>query len=104
MSAELQQSSGSGRETGRVRFALAVIILVAFALRIFRLGAQSLWYDEGVTAWLARLPLAQQAAWTANDIQPPLYYAVVTFWGAWPAGAKQACAFLLSSSAFCACR
>lgn len=65
----------------RVRVALVLLILAAFALRAFRLGAQSLWYDEGVTAWLARLPLAQQATWTANDIQPPLYYAVVSFWG-----------------------
>lgn len=65
----------------RLRVALVLLILAAFALRAFRLGAQSLWYDEGVTAWLARLPLAQQVTWTANDIQPPLYYAVVSFWG-----------------------
>ena len=64
----------------RVRVVMLLIILAAFALRAFRLGAQSLWYDEGVTAWLAHLPPAQQATWTANDIQPPLYYAVVSGW------------------------
>jgi 4-amino-4-deoxy-L-arabinose transferase-like glycosyltransferase len=65
----------------RTRVILILLLLVAFALRAFRLDAQSLWYDEGVTAWLAQLPLAQQATWTANDIQPPLYYAIVSAWG-----------------------
>lgn len=71
----------SPRQTRRARAILLVVILAAFALRAFQLGAQSLWYDEGVTAWLARLPLAQQTTWTANDIQPPLYYALVSGWG-----------------------
>ena len=32
------------------RFGLLVIILAAFALRIYKLDAQSFWYDEGVSA------------------------------------------------------
>ncbi len=50
------------------------------ALRLYRLGAQSLWYDEGVSVYLARMSLPQLTAWTANDIQPPLYYYLLHFW------------------------
>jgi predicted membrane-bound mannosyltransferase len=32
------------------RLLLLILVLLAFALRVHRLGAQSLWYDEAVTA------------------------------------------------------
>ena len=32
---------------------LAAILLIGFALRLYRLGADSLWYDETVSAFLA---------------------------------------------------
>ena len=57
------------------------LILAAFALRLHRLDAQSLWYDEGVTATVAQYDLGTLTRWTANDIQPPLYYYVVAGWG-----------------------
>lgn len=60
---------------------LALLTLAAFALRIYLLDAQSLWYDEGVTAEVARRGIAELTRWTAEDIQPPLYYYVVAFWG-----------------------
>lgn len=60
--------------------ALLALCLLAFALRVHRLEAQSLWYDEGVTAYLARLSLPDLTAWTADDIQPPLYYYAVWGW------------------------
>lgn len=63
------------------RLGLALLILGAFALRLYRLDAQSLWYDEGVTAEVARRGLADLTRWTAGDIQPPLYYYVVAGWG-----------------------
>ncbi len=53
---------------------LLVIILIAFALRLTRLGHQSLWYDEGITWLLAQKSLADLIHWTAADIQPPFYY------------------------------
>ena len=38
----------------RLRTLLLIgLILVAFALRVYKLDAQSLWYDEGVTADVA---------------------------------------------------
>lgn len=63
------------------RLALLVLVLLAWGLRLYRLDAQSLWYDEGVTATLAQRPLVELTAWTAHDIQPPLYYYGVWGWG-----------------------
>ncbi len=55
-------------------------LAVAFALRCYRLSAQSLWYDEGVSWYLTTMSLPKLTAWTANDIQPPLYYYVLWGW------------------------
>ena len=33
--------------SSRMRLALILSILLGFALRVYRLGAQSLWYDGG---------------------------------------------------------
>ncbi len=63
------------------RFALLALVLAAFALRLYRLDAESLWYDEGVTVYVAGLNPVALTRWTAADIQPPLYYYVVAAWG-----------------------
>lgn len=71
-------------QTGRAasaRAALLALVLLAFTLAAFRLDAQSLWYDEGVTAEVAQRGLAELTHWTAGDIQPPLYYYAVAGWG-----------------------
>lgn len=62
-------------------FFLALITLGAFALRVYLLARQSLWYDEGVTVAVAQKSLVELTRWTAHDIQPPLYYYVVAGWG-----------------------
>ena len=62
------------------RFTLLVILLLAFALRVYRLDGQSLWYDEAVTAHVASQGISELTRWTADDIQPPLYYYVVAGW------------------------
>jgi 4-amino-4-deoxy-L-arabinose transferase-like glycosyltransferase len=67
--------------TARVRALLLAIVLLGFALRLYALDGQSLWYDEGVTAMVAQRDLVELTRWTANDIQPPLYYYVVAGWG-----------------------
>ncbi len=56
------------------RLVLLLVLAAAWALRLYRLDAQSLWYDEAVTARVAGQGLAELTRWTANDIQPPLYY------------------------------
>jgi hypothetical protein len=60
--------------------ALLGLILLAFALRVYRLPAQSLWYDEGVSWYMTRLSLPDLTLWTADDIQPPLYYYLLWPW------------------------
>ena len=60
--------------------ALAAIVLLGFSLRVYELDAQSLWYDEAVTAQVVQQGVGELARWTADDIQPPLYYAAVAGW------------------------
>ncbi len=60
--------------------ALFALCLLAFALRVFRLDFQSLWYDEAFSAYLAHFDLATITTRTAADIQPPLYYYLLHFW------------------------
>jgi len=62
------------------RLGLIALVLLACGLRLYRLDVQSLWYDEGVTAQVARLDLLELVRWTADDIQPPLYYVLVAGW------------------------
>lgn len=59
---------------------LLSITAAALAVRLFHLGAQSLWYDEGYSVYLASKGLAQLTFETAQDIQPPLYYYLLHFW------------------------
>ncbi|MGH2544079.1 MAG: glycosyltransferase family 39 protein, partial [Ardenticatenaceae bacterium] len=54
--------------------AMVGTLLAAFALRLQQLGAQSLWYDETISAHLAAQSLGALIAHTARDIHPPLYY------------------------------
>ena len=51
-----------------------LLLLVGFGLRLYRLGADSLWYDETVSAYLANQSITDLIAYTAKDIHPPGYY------------------------------
>jgi len=64
----------------RGRGALWLILLAGLALRLFRLGADSLWYDETVSAALAGSALPELIRHTAGDIHPPLYYILLRGW------------------------
>jgi hypothetical protein len=57
--------------------------LAAFALLVYHLDTQSLWYDEGSPVFLAGQSLA---AITIGKLNPPLYYYPLHFW-LLPAGA-----------------
>ena len=56
-------------------------ILAAFALRLYHLGGESLWYDETVSVFLARQSIPELIAHTARDIHPPGYYLLLHLWG-----------------------
>jgi len=57
-----------------------LITLLGLGLRLYHLDAQSLWYDEGFSVYLARVGLGEITANTAADIQPPLYYYLLHGW------------------------
>lgn len=59
-----------------------ILGLLGFALRVYRLGNQSLWYDEGFSAYIARLPLVQLLDYRGMDPHPPLHALVLGWWTA----------------------
>jgi hypothetical protein len=83
---------------GRSRFTTGVflsldigILLLAFALRLYRLDGQSIWIDEGISLHLATSSLAEIVANRAANIHPPLYFFLLKGWVA-----------LVSTDIFCA--
>ena len=61
-------------------------LVLAWALRLYQLGADSLWGDEIFTATQSPLPALQLLRWTAGDIHPPGYYLIVgrlADWSGW---------------------
>jgi len=68
------------RATSRAGLYLLCILLLALALRFYRLDGQSLWADEGNSAALALRSLGQIARDAGHDIHPPLYYWLLHFW------------------------
>jgi len=66
--------------TRGIRLALLGITLLAFALRLYKLADQNVWWDEGWTVWLGRHDWAWIAWRTAADVHPPLHYWLVRGW------------------------
>jgi len=59
---------------------LAIVLLLALGLRLYRIQAPSLWNDEGTSIALAARDLAAITRGAANDIHPPLYYYLLHLW------------------------
>lgn len=53
---------------------ISAITALGAALRLFQIGAQSLWLDELFSVFLSRRDFAQIVSGTAQDTMPPLYY------------------------------
>jgi 4-amino-4-deoxy-L-arabinose transferase-like glycosyltransferase len=68
------------RQTVVIAILLGLTILLGLGLRGYGLDAQSLWYDEGFSVYLANMDLSEITARTAADIQPPLYYYLLHGW------------------------
>ncbi len=91
-------SSLSGRGEAGERFALLVILLLAFALRLFRLPDANIWWDEGLAVWAARMSILDMVRWTSVDVHPPLYFGMLHFWRL-PLGDSEFAVRLLSAMA-----
>lgn len=59
---------------------LFVLTLLAFGLRAWRLDFQALWWDEGISLYLAGQDVATILADRARDIHPPLYFLLLRAW------------------------
>ncbi len=57
-----------------------VIVLLAFALRLYRLDFQSLWWDEGHSVDMASAALAAIPTLPGMDVHPPLYFWLLHLW------------------------
>lgn len=66
--------------SGKTRFTLLLIILLAFGLRVYQLDTQSIWYDEGVSIFLAQQSPAQAIAFSAATDHPPLHALLLGAW------------------------
>jgi mannosyltransferase len=58
----------------------SVILLLAFFLRVYRLDAQSIWWDEGHSIQMASAALAQIPTLPGLDVHPPGYFALLHQW------------------------
>src|SRR6266545_2368737 len=58
---------------------LALCVLAA-GVRFFRIDAQSLWYDEGISAFQLTRSFAEILRAAALDTHPPLYYWTLKAW------------------------
>ncbi len=56
------------------------MLLLAFGLRVFHLDTQSIWYDEGLSIYLAQQSPAQVIALSATTDHPPLHTLLLGGW------------------------
>ncbi len=58
---------------------LILLLLTAFALRLYRLDHQELWGDEAHSACVSKLPLTSTVS-PCTETNPPLYHLLHYFW------------------------
>ncbi len=61
-------------------FNFSFLILLAFALRLYRLDFQSIWWDEGHSIQMASAPIAQIPTLPGMDVHPPGFFAALHLW------------------------
>ncbi len=64
----------------RYRPGWALILWLALVLRLWGLSDHNIWWDEGYTVWLARMPVPQIIETTAYDVHPPGHYLLTRGW------------------------
>jgi mannosyltransferase len=68
-----------GARASRFHLWILLIVLLAFALRLYAIGRQDIWGDEAFSIWLSNQPLPQVVAGGA-DTHPPLYPFLLYLW------------------------
>lgn len=63
-----------------MRVALLVVLLAAFALRVYGLALQDIWWDEARNLDVALRPFGQIATASELDIHPPVYFWLLHGW------------------------
>ena len=67
-----------GNQAHAIIFAL--ILVLAFVLRLFHLADESIWLDEGISIAMSKLSLSEMIDKSAVDSLPPLYYSLLHYW------------------------
>ena len=60
--------------------AIALTVAAGCLLRFLLLGTQSLWFDEGYSAWVITLEPGRIIDVIRHDVSPPLYYLLLRQW------------------------
>ncbi len=76
----LSDSSSSFLSRHGVAIALAAIVVLAAALRLFHLDSESIWLDEAFSVATARSTVGNILFETSEDFHPPLYFFLLYGW------------------------
>ncbi|MBC7224996.1 MAG: hypothetical protein H5T59_12115, partial [Anaerolineae bacterium] len=74
---------GARRNRALATAVALAILLLALGLRVYRLDAQDIWWDEARNLDVAGRPLPSIAWAPELDIHPPLYFYGLHFWMGW---------------------
>lgn len=64
----------------RYAILLAGIVLLGLFLRLYKIGANSFWWDETSSVWMSGSSLADTLNLVVRDVHPPLYFLLLHFW------------------------
>jgi len=65
---------------GQIHILRLTIILLAFVLRVYHLGHQSLWDDEAKSVWVSSWPVTEILVEQSQHEHPPLHYLLLHCW------------------------
>jgi mannosyltransferase len=71
----------AGKRITKYGITLLAIILIGAFLRVYQLGAQSIWFDESSSVYIAKLSFTQFAQVLPTlERSPPLYFLILHYW------------------------
>ena len=70
----------SKNTTPFITLLIVAVLLLSFALRLYRVGDSSVWWDEGMSVWHARQSLADIAQEISHNVHPPLFFWLLHGW------------------------